>query len=157
MRHIVICGLSAAVQNFSHFLINGTNFENVAGYNTWIFYFLCKLCLKHSHSKKNWASYDHKCLLVFMYSTWYSCQWTRIFALDFGKMHKYKISWKPVQWEPSCSMRTDRQTYRHDKANSRFSKLCASAYNVYVCSTCTRDVRYTQNETRIRLLAHRQE
>jgi len=25
---------------------------------------------------------------------------------------KHQISWKSVQWEPSCSMRTDRQTDR---------------------------------------------
>ena len=51
----------------------------------------------------------------------------------------------------------DGQTYRHDKANIRFWQLCESAYNVYVHNTCTMDVRYTQNETRTRLLAHRQE
>jgi hypothetical protein len=28
----------------------------------------------------------------------------------FEKMLKYQISWKYVQWEPSCSMRTDRRT-----------------------------------------------
>jgi len=27
-----------------------------------------------SHSKNNWVRYDQKCILVFMYSTRYSCQ-----------------------------------------------------------------------------------
>jgi hypothetical protein len=63
-----------------------------------------------SHSKKEWVRYDHKCIFVFMYSTGYSCQRTWAFASEFGKMYKYNISWKPVQWEPSCSMRTDRHT-----------------------------------------------
>ena len=35
---------------------------------------------------------------------------TRIFATDFRNILKYQTSWKPVQWEPSCSMRTDRRT-----------------------------------------------
>ena len=32
------------------------------------------------------------------------------------KKRRYQVSSKFVQWEPSCSMRTD----GHDKANSRF-------------------------------------
>jgi hypothetical protein len=39
---------------------------------------------------------------------------TCIFLTDFRKILKYQISWKSVQWEPSCSTRTDRQTFRHD-------------------------------------------
>jgi len=45
---------------------------------------------------------------------------------------KHRNSWKSVQWDPSCSMRTngriDRHTDRHDEANSRFSQLCRPAY-----------------------------
>jgi hypothetical protein len=30
---------------------------------------------------------------------------------------------KPVQWEPSYSTRTDKQTDRHDETNNRFSQF----------------------------------
>jgi hypothetical protein len=30
----------------------------------------------------------------------------------FRKILKYQISWKSVDWEPNCPMRTDRQTWR---------------------------------------------
>ena len=44
-----------------------------------------------------------------------------IFSTDFRKIFIYKISWKFIWWEPSCSMRTDGQTY---DATSRFSQFC---------------------------------
>jgi hypothetical protein len=41
----------------------------------------------------------------------------------FEKILKYQISWKSVQWEPSCSMRTG----RHDEGNSHFLQFCDRA------------------------------
>jgi hypothetical protein len=35
---------------------------------------------------------------------------TLIFSAPFRKTLKYEVSWKSVQWEPSCSLRTDGQT-----------------------------------------------
>jgi len=65
--------------------------------------------------------YDQKCTLVFTQSTRYSRQILIKLELSHrfsGKIFKYKISRKSVQWEPSI-MLTD--TNRHDEPNSRFS------------------------------------
>jgi hypothetical protein len=47
--------------------------------------------------------------------------WT--FVTDFWKVLRCKISWLSVQWDLSCSMKTDGWTDRHDKANSCFSQF----------------------------------
>ena len=59
---------------------------------------------------------------------------------NLRKIPKCQILWKSVQWEPSCSLRTDgrtdrrtdgrtdgRTTDRHDEANSRSSQFCERA------------------------------
>ena len=56
-----------------------------------------------------------------------------LFLLDFNEILncwtdcresiKYQVLSKSIQWEPSCSMRTD----GNDEANSRFSQYCERA------------------------------
>jgi len=48
----------------------------------------------------------------------------QIYWTDFRKRLKYQISWKSVQWEPSCSMWTDGRADRQDEDSGRFSKFC---------------------------------
>jgi len=40
---------------------------------------------------------------------------------------KYQILWKSFEFQPRYSMRTGRRTYRHEKANSRFTQFCEHA------------------------------
>ena len=44
----------------------------------------------------------------------------KFFSMDFRKSLKYKISSKSVQWEPSYSRRTEKQTDGHEGINSHF-------------------------------------
>jgi hypothetical protein len=55
---------------------------------------------------------------------------TWIISTHFRKVLKYQISWKSVEREPSCSMRTDARTEtdRHDETNSWFSQLFLRTY-----------------------------
>ena len=66
-----------------------------------------------SHSRNNSVRYCHKCENVFMQSRCYSCRISmrpEFSQQIFEKKLKCQISWKSVQWEPSCSMWTDGQT-----------------------------------------------
>jgi hypothetical protein len=66
-----------------------------------------------SHFKKKWATYDKKMYIGLhvkypLYFSDFNEIW--IYSADFRKILKYQISWKSVQWGPSCFMWTDRWT-----------------------------------------------
>jgi hypothetical protein len=71
---------------------------------------------------------------------WFSCkvpvvvvvvvvrfQWNLNFPNRFWK--NAKISWNPINWEPSCCVKTNRQTDRHDEANNGFSQFASQPKN----------------------------
>jgi hypothetical protein len=62
------------------------------------------------HSKKNWAKYDQKCILVFTPSTRSSFQILMKLEISGQIFEKKKFSRKSIEWEPRCSMRMDGQT-----------------------------------------------
>ena len=72
------------------------------------FAFSTTFAWKVSHSKRNSARHDQKCTLLFIVLV--SCSWKLNFLDRFSKKIKYQISWKSDEWEPSCSMRTERRT-----------------------------------------------
>jgi hypothetical protein len=100
---------------FQHYLINGKILEKKL---------LCVLILSTTfvgnffHSKKNWARYDQKFILIFMQSTLYSCPILiklEFFRQIFGK--------KITQISNIMKIRpvgADRWTDRHDEANISF-------------------------------------
>jgi len=86
--------------------------------------FYTRFILNSSHSERNSARYCYECTYCINLHVKYPIFWSDFnytwnFSTYFWKTFKYQILWKSVQWEQSCSMRTD----RHDEANIRFSQF----------------------------------
>jgi hypothetical protein len=126
MRHTVIWGQPGATILFG--LINGMIIEKkVIQHKMCVSIFSTNIVWNISHYKEKWARYDKKCRYTQRYTDRYTERYTDlhvnhslllsgfnetwIFWTDFQKLIKYEISWKSVPLEPSCSIRTDGQTY----------------------------------------------
>ena len=83
------------------------------------------------HSKKKCATYDRKCILIFMSSARYSCQ--TLMNLEFSQQIFEKYS--NIKFNDNLSSGsgivpcrwTDGRTDTHDEANSRSSQFCERA------------------------------
>jgi hypothetical protein len=76
MGHIVICGLPA-LKYFSTLSHKRHDFRKKkinTEHKICVLIFSTIFVWNISHSKKNWARYDQKCILVFMWSAGYSCE-----------------------------------------------------------------------------------
>jgi hypothetical protein len=104
---IVVCGL--AVQYFftsSQKVVIKKKILNTKC----VFWFSLQICLQHFSYKEVFTaivSYLFVGILV-------KCPWflsdlnqTWIFSANFQKIPQHQISWKSIQWEPSCSTWTD--------------------------------------------------
>ena len=141
-RHL----LPAALQNVSTLYSKQNDFrKKVTEHKKCVLIFYTTFVWNVSHATKKWARYDkiyvglHVEYLLFLSDFNENLN----FPDRFSKILKYQISWKSVQWEPSCSMgtdeRTDGQTWRIQYAPSQY---CESArkykLSVYISDAITR-------------------
>ena len=114
MRHVVISGLSGST-TFFHIISQTARYPHPSPKKVTVhkmcFHFLYNFCRKHfsfwEELSKIWLKMhiglhvQYQLFLSDFNETWK-------LSTYFRKILKYQISWKSVQWEPSCSMRTDR-------------------------------------------------
>jgi hypothetical protein len=101
---------------FPHSLINGTTFGKKLLNIKCVFWFYLQLLsetfliLRRIQRHSTISVHRSSCKVPVILVTFNE---TSIFLTDFRKILTYQISWKSVQWELTCSMRTDRQTWRN--------------------------------------------
>ena len=135
--YIVICGLSGftiSLSTFSHKRHDFRKEKRLLNIKC-VFPFSLQFCLKYCHYKKEWARSAPQfcwssCIVAVVVVVFY---WNLNFLERFSEILKHQLLLTSVQWEQSCSVRmgrrtqTDRQTDRHNEANSRFWQLCERA------------------------------
>jgi len=101
---------------FPHYLINEMVIgKKVTEHKIRFFIYSTSFVRNISHSKKISARYYHKFsreVPVFR------IKWKFNILDRFWKIRKYQISWKSVQWEPSCFMWTGRHTARQSQGQT---------------------------------------
>jgi hypothetical protein len=112
---------------FPRYLINDTIFEK----RYWTKICVSLLLLSHTFFILRITERD---MIKNVY--WFSCkepillvrlEWNSNFLDRFWKNTQISNLMKSIQWEPSCSIRTD----RHDEANNRFSQFYKRTYKIH--------------------------
>ena len=100
---------------FRCYLTNGQLFRESLLNTQSVLWFSLQLCLKHFSLKE---SSEISKTYIRIHVKLPLCLWdfNKIFVDSFKTYSNVKISRKSVQWQPSCSMRTE----KYDKGNSRF-------------------------------------
>jgi hypothetical protein len=114
--------------NFPHYLINSTIFGkklfNIKCVFWFFLQFVSKKCFILRKTERDWMKNVYGLRVKYpLFVLYFNSQ--LIFLMDFRKILKYKILWKCVQWEPSCSIcvdgREDGQTRQTDTRNEAIS------------------------------------
>jgi hypothetical protein len=106
--YIVICGLSVST-SFYHIISNGTVFGitfRVSLQLGPVTFFIIRR-IKRDTIIDVGLHVRYPLFMSGFTETW-------DFSKDFLKIHENQIQWQSVQWELSCSMRTDRREDRHN-------------------------------------------
>jgi hypothetical protein len=136
MRRIILSSVAClAVPYFSTLSHKGHDFrKKVIERKMCVLIFSTTFVWNISHSQKNSARYYRKCTQVFMKSTRESCQILMKLELSRHILENYIKFHEIVSIESRvvpCG-RTDRQTDRHDEANSRFSQFYELVYKLRI-------------------------
>ena len=97
--------------------------KKVTEHKMYVLLFSTNFLWNISHSKKKWGTYDKKMSIGLHVK--YSLFFCWIFSTDFRKILNYKLSWKSVQREPSCSMRTE------ERADGQTDMTWQSAFRTF--------------------------
>jgi hypothetical protein len=126
MSHIVICGLTGFTV-FVHIISWTARFSKKKKKKKKklnIKCFISTTSVRNTFHSKNWAKYDYKCILVFMWSTRYSC--LILIKLEFSWQIFENYSNTRFHENLSSGRRIVPygRTDAHDEANSRSSQFC---------------------------------